>query len=384
MGVDVQSNREKEVTLPNAIYTDQLRGTPVLVGDKVGAMFVVNVGTITDGTHRLLIEHSDDGITWNGVTASSGDITEDPPDMVSNTTQKIGYCGGQAYVRGRTFVTGASSGGQYEVSVEYVKRLSGFYDLSTISVVQGPRSLVPVPSPPAGSELTYPRNYVIEVLAGKPLGYWQMNDAGPDDAVDSSENGKDGTYEDTTHSFQETGAPPFDVGDFYHNVATGAGVPRIEVPADADLDVIGAPDQEYTFEVWFNTTDAAVQLVIKTDGGAINELALAAGAPKFTVNASSVTDAGTLNDGAWHHLVGIRALGSGAHTIDALLLYVDGVLLDSLAFAAGDDASGATALKIGGDVTASERDDAHCAVYTRALSDAEVEAHFLVGTTAPL
>ena len=105
-------------------------------------------------------------------------------------------------------------------------------------------------------------------------------------------------------------------------------------------------------------------------------------------NAVSLDSTNPGNDGVWRHLVGMRTLSSGVHGADSVRLYVNGVLDTSAAYSFTADLSHADIVRMSdrnglGTQGALNGDVAHCAIYRRALSDAEVLNHFTVGTTNP-
>lgn len=77
-------------------------------------MFVIETGTITDGTHTVTIQDSDDGSTWADVADTYLQDTE--PAIVAADDDKVfclGYTGLKRYVRCNVAVSGVTSGGAY-------------------------------------------------------------------------------------------------------------------------------------------------------------------------------------------------------------------------------------------------------------------------------
>lgn len=72
------------------------------------------VGTVTDGTHTPSLEESDDDSTYTAVAAA--DIQGTAAALVSNTAQTLGYLGAKRYVRPKTTVATATTGGVYGVT----------------------------------------------------------------------------------------------------------------------------------------------------------------------------------------------------------------------------------------------------------------------------
>ena len=112
------------VALSPAAYTATTNGSSLdLLGYHQGATFVVVTGTITDGTHTISLEHSDDGTNWSAV--SSSDIEGTAPQIGStddNKTFKFRYNGGKRYVRAKTTVSGATNGGIYGITALVARR----------------------------------------------------------------------------------------------------------------------------------------------------------------------------------------------------------------------------------------------------------------------
>lgn len=109
-------------TLTPAARTASANGTAVdrnSLGDMHrSAMFLVSTGTITDGTHTISVEDSDDGTTFAAVAAEF--LQGAAPAIVAADDNKqffVGYIGPRRYLRAVTTVTGATTGGVYAVAV---------------------------------------------------------------------------------------------------------------------------------------------------------------------------------------------------------------------------------------------------------------------------
>lgn len=112
---DLKNNISVATTIAPAAYTANTTGGTVdLLGYEAVAIEAI-VGTITDGTHSLTVEHSDDGTTWVAVPA--GELQGSFVNLTSNTNQEVGYIGFKRYIRVNTTVSGATSGGVYAVTV---------------------------------------------------------------------------------------------------------------------------------------------------------------------------------------------------------------------------------------------------------------------------
>lgn len=82
------------------------------------AMVVVHTGTITDGTHAVDIQESDDNSAWNSVAASELQGAE--PSIVAADDDKVfivGYKGTKRYLRVAITASGTTTGGVYGATV---------------------------------------------------------------------------------------------------------------------------------------------------------------------------------------------------------------------------------------------------------------------------
>lgn len=119
---DAYSNVTARATLAIATRTASANGTGV---DRVGggmmyqdAAIVVHTGTITDGTHAVDVQESDDNSAWNSVAASELQGAE--PSIVAADDDKlfvIGYKGIKRYLRVAITASGTTSGGTYGATV---------------------------------------------------------------------------------------------------------------------------------------------------------------------------------------------------------------------------------------------------------------------------
>lgn len=97
------------------------------------------------------------------------------------------------------------------------------------------------------------------------------------------------------------------------------------------------PNTSFTLEAWVKTSSAAPGIVLSKyacggacpNGAALSYFALALAAngfpqfdqrPEGQANTATLKDTQAINDGAWHHLVGVRD-----NTMSKMILYVDGV-----------------------------------------------------------
>ncbi len=99
-----------------AAITATTNGVAVNMLGYESAVVVVSPGTITDGTHTPKVQYSDDGSTgWTDVPAAS--LQGSFAAMASNTVQEVGVVGAYNYLRAVSTVSGATTGGVYEISI---------------------------------------------------------------------------------------------------------------------------------------------------------------------------------------------------------------------------------------------------------------------------
>ncbi|MFB6626508.1 hypothetical protein ACFCWD_29070 [Streptomyces sp. NPDC056374] len=120
--MDAYSNVTVRETLAIATRTASANGTGV---DRAGggamfqdALVIVHTGTITDGTHAVDIQESDDNSSFTSVAASELQGAE--PSIVAADDNKlfvVGYKGLKRYLRVAVTASGTTSGGVYGASV---------------------------------------------------------------------------------------------------------------------------------------------------------------------------------------------------------------------------------------------------------------------------
>ncbi|MEU1275332.1 hypothetical protein [Streptomyces sp. NPDC005799] len=119
---DAYSNVTVRETLAIATRTASANGTGVdryLNGAGFqDALFIVHTGTITDGTHAIDIQESDDNATFTSVASSELQGAEPSIGAADdNKMYVVGYKGTKRYVRAAVTASGTSSGGTYGASV---------------------------------------------------------------------------------------------------------------------------------------------------------------------------------------------------------------------------------------------------------------------------
>ncbi|MEU6010932.1 hypothetical protein [Streptomyces sp. NPDC047453] len=119
---DAYSNTAARVALAASVRSASTNGTSV---DRAGggalyqdALILVHAGTITDGTHTIDVQESDNDSTWTPVAASQ--LQGSKPALVAADSGKvlaIGYKGTRRFLRVSVSVTGVTTGGTYGVIV---------------------------------------------------------------------------------------------------------------------------------------------------------------------------------------------------------------------------------------------------------------------------
>nr|WP_237269866.1 hypothetical protein [Streptomyces caniscabiei] len=82
------------------------------------AMLVVHTGTITDGTHAITLEVSDDNSNWSA--AAAADLQGSLPSIGSSDDDalyEVGYTGTARYLRAVTTPSGTTTGGVYGATI---------------------------------------------------------------------------------------------------------------------------------------------------------------------------------------------------------------------------------------------------------------------------
>lgn len=114
---DLASNIKVENTLKPAAYIANETGETIDLRGYNSAAIQLLTGTITDGTHTLTIQESDDGISWNDVDPGELNGTFEDITTANAGNQKVGYHNIKRYLRVNVTVAGATTGGVYSVVV---------------------------------------------------------------------------------------------------------------------------------------------------------------------------------------------------------------------------------------------------------------------------
>jgi len=86
------------------------------VGDQVfrSALAVVQTGTVTDGTHTVEVQESDDNSSFTAVADADLQGTEPAIGAANdNVVYEIGYRGTKRYIRVTVVTSGATTGGTF-------------------------------------------------------------------------------------------------------------------------------------------------------------------------------------------------------------------------------------------------------------------------------
>jgi len=116
--VDLYNNLSVAQSLAPAARTADENGAGVDLQGFHGAMVVVHTGAITDGTHTIEVQESDDDSTYTAV--ADADLQGSEPAIGvadDNKIYKIRYMGTKRYIRAVVTVAGATTGGVYDAVV---------------------------------------------------------------------------------------------------------------------------------------------------------------------------------------------------------------------------------------------------------------------------
>ena len=222
-------------------------------------------------------------------------------------------------------------------------------------------------------------NYDSTILADGPVSYWPLNESSGTTAHDIAGTNP-GTYTGT-YTLGQSG-----IGDGETSVAfTGTASVSTAVTASAALPL--------SIESWVSFTGTNGSLIAGVQGSPTYPLILmalkstggnVAGAGWWTGSSNIAQSAGAINNGAWHHLVGVYTTGHVA-------LYLDGSLAQQISV--GATTSTPSTLTIGGGnassgyangPTASANGSvAKVALYNYALTSTQVSSHYAARATTP-
>lgn len=255
--------------------------------------------------------------------------------------------------------SGAAASFQLTVAVQD----SGCGGLYPLRAATGTVSITVVP----------PGTYAEAVITNSPIGYWRLGELSGTTAFDCV-GGNNGTY--TSPILGQAGAlaPDTDKCVRFNGVSAYAGTGRSLVNNLA----------AFTMEGWFKLAAAPAKMGFWGQNDAIEfGLASATSLQIWTPGGGSVSVAYSWGLGSWHH---IATVGNGTD----IRIYVDGNLVGTGGNATGNYGSSGYAFNIAGggifDATGNWFNGFvdEVALYSKALSAAEVKRHYLLGLALPV
>lgn len=118
MVFDQKTKFNHAASLFPAARTATANGTGVDLQGFDAATVCITTGVITDGTHTISLQESDDNSTFTNVVAA--DLLGTAPAIATtddNVVFRFGYIGNKRYVRVVTTVASATTGGIYDAVV---------------------------------------------------------------------------------------------------------------------------------------------------------------------------------------------------------------------------------------------------------------------------
>jgi hypothetical protein len=378
----------------------------LLDSDDFDLSFTVNYGTAGGGPDDVQV-YFRRSACW--IEAESYVFTTNPDIGSGGTAGATLY----EYTTGPTVVVSNPSGGLTESSTHtwriivigtafncYLDGSTTPFMSATIDPLAGQRALVFILDKTSssiddislavpGSWPPTPTGYAAVVAADSPLAYYRLGEASGSTMVDTSGNGRTGTYSGVT-----LGASGLLVGDSDTAVSCSS-----TTSSTTYASVTGASwmaPTNLTVEAWIETTDTAQpsksiltrwdQVTTSNCEFGLDLGSTTSGAGRVFVNTSSgvyIAQGSTaLNDGTAHHLVGVF---DGSN----LILYVDGTAVATTATAGTLNAPSTTLLVISGICAGPTTVNSNygfvgtvdeVALYDTALSSTRVAAHYTAGT----
>lgn len=111
---DLKSNADVVQSLVPATRNGDTNGSGVDLRGYEAAMVVFDTGAITDGTHTPSLEESDDDSTYTTVAAA--DLQGAFANLAANSVQRVGYSGGNRYIRAQCNSSG-TTGAAYSATI---------------------------------------------------------------------------------------------------------------------------------------------------------------------------------------------------------------------------------------------------------------------------
>jgi hypothetical protein len=106
---DIRSENDFAIAFAPAVHSSTVAVAGVDLQGYEGAEAVIQVGTVTDGTHTPKLQESDDNSTWTDVAAAN--LNGAFVALASNTVQRVGYIGSKRYIGIVVTVTGSPATG---------------------------------------------------------------------------------------------------------------------------------------------------------------------------------------------------------------------------------------------------------------------------------
>lgn len=112
-----------KVTLTVAARTNgTVNGTTVDLNENKdacrSAMLIVHTGTVTDGSHAITLQESDDNSAW--ATVAAADLQGSAPTLVAaddDVLYELGYVGSKRYLRASVVTSAATTGGVFGATI---------------------------------------------------------------------------------------------------------------------------------------------------------------------------------------------------------------------------------------------------------------------------
>ena len=118
MNFDLYSNIDIAQSLSPAARTTSVNGTGIDLQGYQAAVFELSTGVITDGTHTLDLQESDDNSAFTSIAASDLLGTESTIALTDdNVIKRCGYIGTKRYIRVAMTLSGTTTGGVYGINV---------------------------------------------------------------------------------------------------------------------------------------------------------------------------------------------------------------------------------------------------------------------------
>ena len=108
---DINNDVASAQALLPQVLTATATGTTVDMLGYNGCLFVVNVGTVTDGTFAFSIEHSDDDNTYASASSYLSGSFTNATSSADEVVQEVAYTGSKRYVHLKVTVTGSPGTG---------------------------------------------------------------------------------------------------------------------------------------------------------------------------------------------------------------------------------------------------------------------------------